>query len=236
MKTIDVIIPVYNEEEGLKPGITGLWKYLQVQFPYKWRIVIADNGSTDSTLEIARELSNKHEGVTYIHLDQKGRGRALRKAFLESPADIVSYMDVDLSTDLNAFTPLIKAIVEDGYDISSGSRLIKGAKVKRCLKREITSRCYNLLVRMLFFTSFKDAQCGFKAIKKEVAIKLVPLVQNQGWFLDTELLILAEKKGYRIKEIPVTWVEDPGSTVNVWKTAVEDIKGLLRLRFRPTPE
>src|SRR5581483_6323545 len=166
-----------------------------------------------------------------IHLDQKGRGRALKRAWLESRADVLSYMDVDLSTDLNAYPPLVRAIAEGRADITTGRRLGKGARVEgRKLLREITSRGYNLIIKAGFRTRFRDAQCGFKAISREAADALLPLVQNNEWFFDTELLIIAEKKGYRIRQIPVHWVDDPDSRVNVSKTAMEDLRGLWRLK------
>ena len=229
--SVDVIIPVYNEEKDLPRSIASLHDFLEKNLSYDWRIVIADNGSTDSTLATAEALSKEYSKVTYIHLDQKGRGRALRRAMLESTADIVSYMDVDLSTNLEAFPPMINAIATDGHHIAMGSRLIEGAQVTRSLKREVVSRCYNLLIKMMFFTRFKDAQCGFKAVSRRAIQDLVPLIENRGWFFDSELLILAEKNGYTIKEVPVRWVDDPDSRVNIAKTASEDIRGLLRLRF-----
>jgi len=234
MVSIDVVIPVYNEEKDLARSITTLCQFLQAHLSYGWFITIANNGSTDGTLDVAHSLSQEYPQVNYLHLDQKGRGRALRRAWLESTADIVSYMDVDLSTNLLAFPHLIEAL-NSGYDIAIGSRLMPASKVARSPKRELTSRLYNLLIRVMFFARFRDAQCGFKAITKKAASELIPLVQNQEWFFDTELLILAEKKGYRIKEVPVEWVEDPDSRVNVIKTAMDDIRGLLRLRFRRLP-
>lgn len=232
--TVDVIIPVYNEEEQVAQSVISLRQYLKENVSYKWTIVIADNGSTDTTLSIANALSLEYPDVKYVHIPEKGRGRALRQTILNSKADVITYMDVDLSTDLSAFPPLVKAI-EDGYDISIGSRLMSGAKTKRSFKRQLTSRVYNVMVKSMFFTPFCDAQCGFKAISHRAAQDLVSLVKNNMWFFDTELLILASRKGYKIKEIPVIWVEDPGSKVKVIKTASEDIKGLLRMRFKPLP-
>ncbi len=229
--SIDIIIPVYNEEQDLPGSIATLHGYLQENLPYDWRIIVADNGSIDSTLAVAQELSQQFPKVEVLHLDQKGRGRALRRAMLEGKADIAVYMDVDLSTDLRALPPLVDAIANDGYDICIGSRLMKGAQVERAFKREFISRSYNLLVKGMFFTRFKDAQCGFKALSRRAIQDLVPLVQDQGWFFDSEMLILAEKNRYRIKEIPVRWIDDPDSRVNVVRTASGDIKGLLRLRF-----
>lgn len=233
MAAIDVIIPVYNEQEALPQNIPILHGFLKENMSQSWTITIADNGSTDKTMTVASALSKQYPGVRVVHLDQKGRGRALRKIMVESPADIVSYMDVDLSTGLEAFPPMIKA-VEEGYGIAMGSRLMPGAKVQRCFKREFVSRVYNILIKIMFFTRFYDAQCGFKALSRKVAQDILPLVENNMWFFDTEMLLLALKRGYRVKEIPVVWSEDPGTTVHVGKTAVEDIKGLLRMRFHPT--
>ena len=229
---VDIVIPVYNEEKDLPKCVVSLSRFLEANLSYPWRIVIADNGSTDSTPAVADMLSQEYPNLSCIHLEMKGRGRALRKAWLESDADILTYMDVDLSTDLDALPPLVKAIGEEGYDLGIGSRLMKGSVVKRrSFKREVTSRSYNLIIKAIFFTRFKDAQCGFKGISRKAAHALVPKVEDQAWFFDSELLILAEKSGLRIKEIPVTWIDDPDSRVNVIRTATEDLKGLLRLRL-----
>jgi glycosyltransferase involved in cell wall biosynthesis len=235
MKTVDVVIPVYNEERVLAQSIATLRDFLSKNLSAKWKVVIADNASTDKTWEIAQSLSKQYPDVAAVHIDKKGRGRALRKTWLESDADIVSYMDVDLSTELAAFPKLLQAI-EEGYDIAIGSRLMRESKVKRSFKRELTSRGYNLIIKVMFFNRWVDAQCGFKAVRREAARALVPLIQNQEWFFDTELLILAGKKGYRIKEIPVAWVEDPDTRVKIAKTIREDLAGLMRLRFRPIPK
>jgi len=232
MKTVDVVIPAYNEEKDLPRCIAALWDFLNEHLSYQWQIVIADNGSTDKTLAVAQALSQQYPRVTYVHLEQKGRGRALRKAWLESKADAVSYMDVDLSTKLDAFPKLIQALNE-GYGVAIGSRLMRGSKTKRSVKREFTSRAYNLLIKAMFWPSFSDAQCGFKAVRRDVIQEIVPFIKDQAWFFDTELLLLAQKKGYRIKDVPVEWLEDAGTTVKVAKTAWEDIKGLFRVRFRP---
>ena len=230
---VDVVIPVLNEERALPVCVDTLLQFLGDSSPYPFRIVIADNGSTDRTPEIAESLSQAHwPRVAWSRLEIRGRGRALRKAWLESDADILTYMDVDLSTDLAAFPPMVQAIGEEGFDLAVGSRLMKGASVsKRTLKREITSRSYNTIIKAAFFTRFSDAQCGFKAISSRAAQALIPKVLDQGWFFDSELLILAEKGGYRIKDIPVRWVDDPDTRVRVVKTAVDDLKGLYRLRF-----
>ena len=234
MTSVDVVIPVYNEEHVLPQSVATLREFLGQNLPQRWNIVIADNASTDKTWQVAQDLAQQYNDVVSLHLDEKGRGRALRRAWLESSADIVSYMDVDLSTDLKSFPELIQAI-EDGYDVAIGSRLMRGSSVKRSLKREFTSRSYNLLIRAMFLGKFSDAQCGFKALSSKTARELVPLTKDPEWFFDTELLILAEKKGYRIKEIPVAWAEDPDTRVAIFKTVRDDLKGLLRMRFRPLP-
>ena len=233
--SIDIVIPVLNEERALPGSVAILREFLRDAIPNQWRIVIADNGSDDSTPEVGRGLSEEYPDVAYLRLEQRGRGRALRRAWLESQADLVSYMDVDLSTDLSAFPPLVQAL-ENGYDLAIGSRLAKESTVRlRSLKREVISRSYNLLIKAMFFTGFSDAQCGFKAMTSAAARALLPHVQDQGWFFDTELLILAEKRGFRIRDIPVTWTDDPDTRVKVVRTALDDLKGLLRLRFGGLP-
>jgi glycosyltransferase involved in cell wall biosynthesis len=232
MNSVDIVVPVYNEEKVLPKCVSILHDFLSNNLSRPWQIVIADNGSEDGTLAVTKALSQQYSNVTYVHLDLKGRGRALRKTWLESDADIVSYMDVDLSTGLDAFPELLESL-DEGYDVAVGSRLMAGSKIKRSLKREVTSRGYNLLIKMMFCSSFTDAQCGFKAVKRDTVQELVPLIKDQAWFFDTELLLLAGMKGYRIKDMPVEWVEDVDTRVRIVSTAWEDIKGLFRLRFRP---
>ncbi len=232
--TIEIVIPVYNEEKDLPRSIEILTRFLRENLDYPWRVTIADNGSTDSTLSVGEMLSNQYPGVSCVHVPQKGRGRALRQIWTESTADIVTYMDVDLSTDLVHFPQMVKA-VEEGSNIAIGSRLARGARVKRSLKREFISRCYSTMIRAMFFTPFRDAQCGFKAVDRATAQALLPLIKDGNWFFDTELLVIAARWGFRIKEIPVRWEDDPDSRVKILRTAWEDIKGLLRLRFGGIP-
>jgi glycosyltransferase involved in cell wall biosynthesis len=233
--TVDAVIPVYNEEHVLAESIATLHSFLSEHLPYDWRIVVADNASTDGTYALAQRLGEQLQRVECVHLDQKGRGRALRKAWLESTADVVTYMDVDLSTEIEAFPSLVRAVAEEGYDLATGSRLARGARTTRSFKREAISRVYNLIIKTIMWTKFSDAQCGFKAVSRRAADVLVPLVQNNEWFFDTELLVLAEKKGYRIKDIPVKWIEDPDTRVKLVRTMREDLGGLWRLRTRPIP-
>ncbi len=229
--SVDVVIPVLNEENALPRCIANLREFLNTRLEYPCRIVIVDNGSTDNTPAIAEGLTQLYSEVSWIRLDIRGRGRALRKAWLGSKAEILTYMDVDLSTSLGAFPALVKAIAEERYDVATGSRLMKGSKVTRSLKREITSRAYNKIIKIAFWNRFSDAQCGFKAISRKAADFLIPRIKDQGWFFDTELLLLAEKGGFQIKDIPVEWVDDPDSRVNIAKTARDDLMGLWRLRF-----
>ena len=231
--SLDVVIPVLNEEEGLRSSVTKLHGFLSSRLgEYRWRVVIADNGSTDSTPQVAARLSTNLGRVAYTRLEERGRGRALKRAWLESDADMLSYMDLDLSSDLDDFPSLVDAVHTQGYDIAIGSRLIAGAQVAgRSLKREVISRCYSLTFRSFFLTGFQDAQCGFKLLSRRAVQEVVPLVRDTGWFFDTELLIVAEKNGYSIKELPVKWTDDPDSRVKIVSTAYEDMKGLLRLRF-----
>jgi len=235
---VDVVIPVYNEERDLERGVTRLREFLRENCPYRWRIVVADNASRDRTLEIAEELSRRWPGeVGLIHLDQKGRGRALRRAWLDSDADVVSYMDVDLSTGLDAFLPMIEPLAQGKLHVATGSRLLPQSRIRRSLSREFISRTYNLMVKLMFpFKHFSDAQCGFMACTRKAVQELVPLVQDQAWFFDSELLLRAEQRGYCIHDVPVEWKEDPGSTVKIASTAWEDIKGLFRVRFTPNPQ
>ena len=231
--TLDIVLPVLNEELDLPVKTRVLHDFMAQRLDgYKWRILIADNGSTDTTLDIAKQLSHDFPTVDYVSLEQRGRGRALCCAWTESTADIVGYMDVDLSTDLEALPVLIDAVRDGTCDIATGSRLIRGAEVKRRpLKREVASRGYSLVFRSMFFTGFRDAQCGFKALNRRTVRDIVPLVKDNRWFFDTEMLILAEKNGYVVREIPVKWTDDPDTRVKIVGTAYEDMKGLLRLRF-----
>lgn len=226
---VDVIVPVYNEEADLAASVLRLESYLAESFPYSYRIVIADNASTDGTWSIAQRLAARHRTVWAVHLDAKGRGRALRQVWLASDADVVAYMDVDLSTDLKALLPLVAPLVSGHSDLAIGTRLARGSRVARGPKREFISRTYNLILRASLGASFSDAQCGFKAIRRDVAQQLLPLVEDNNWFFDTELLVLAQRAGLRIHEVPVDWVDDPGTTVDIVATATEDLRGVWRL-------
>jgi glycosyltransferase involved in cell wall biosynthesis len=226
-----VTIPVYNEEQALPKSIPVLHAFLTEHMAaYDWEIEIADNASIDKTPEVSKVLVEQFKEVRYLRLEQKGRGRALKKSWLESDSDICSYMDVDLSTNLESYPPMIDAIANQGYDIGTGSRLMKGANTERSFKREFISRSYNIMVKAMFFTRFSDAQCGFKAVTREVIDKLFPVIEDNVWFLDSELLIIGEKLGYKIFDVPVKWIEDLDTRVKIFSTAMDDIKGLIRVR------
>jgi glycosyltransferase involved in cell wall biosynthesis len=229
---VDVVVPVFNEELALVGSVRQLHRYLSQRFPFSWRITIVDNASTDRTAEIGRELAYVLDGVRFVHLDRKGRGLALRRAWTDSDAQVVAYMDVDLSTGLDALLPLVAPLVSGHSDVAIGSRLAAGANVVRGPRREVISRTYNAILRALFANRFHDAQCGFKAVRAEVAQRLLPEIEDDGWFFDTELLLLAERNGLRVHEVPVDWVDDPDSRVDVARTARDDLRGAARMAWR----
>ncbi len=229
---MDVVIPCYNEVSVLRASVERTLARFAGRPRYDWRLVIADNGSDDGTGELARELEAEHERVRALVLTVKGRGIALREAWLGSEADVVAYMDVDLSTDLAHLPDLVAMVAEGGCDVASGSRLARGSQTTRSFKREFISRCYVLLIRAFFpRLRITDAQCGFKAVSRKAVDAIVPAIEDRAWFFDTELLVRAHRAGLRVGELPVRWVEDPDTKVHIVSTALEDVRGLLRLRF-----
>ena len=229
---LDVAIPVYNEERILAASVHRLHDYLSAGFPWSWRITIVDNASTDATWWQAARLARDLPHVHAVHLDRKGRGRALRSAWSASDATVVAYMDVDLSTDLAALLPLVAPLVSSHSDVAIGSRLAPGSQIARHPKRELISRTYNLLLRSVFATNVRDAQCGFKAVRADVAHRLLCAIADNDWFFDTELLLLAERNGLRIHQVPVDWVDDTDSRVHVARTALADLRGTMRMSKR----
>ena len=226
---VDLVVPVHNEAAVLADSVAQLHAYLSEEFPFDWRIVIADNASTDHTRAVAHRLAEELAGVEVVEVPDRGRGRALRAAWMSSNADIVAYTDVDLSTGLTGLLPLVAPLVSGHSDVSVGSRLSPGSMVARGPKRELISRTYNLLLRLVFAVRFRDAQCGFKAARVDIAKLLVPAVRDEEWFFDTELLLLAEHNGLRVHEVPVDWVDDPDSRVDVSSTAMTDLRGVCRV-------
>lgn len=227
---LDLVIPVYNEERILAESIGTVHAYLTEHFAYPFRITIADNASTDMTLEVALRMARSYPGVRVVHLDAKGRGRALKAVWRSSDALVLAYLDVDLSTDLDALAPLVAPLMSGHSDLAIGSRLAHGAHIVRGRKRDFISRTYNRILRLALGVEFTDAQCGFKAIRADVARDLLPLVEDNTWFFDTELLVLAERADLRIHEVPVDWYDDPDSRVDVVATAKDDLRGVWRMR------
>ncbi len=226
---LDVVVPVYNEQAALAGSVRRLHRYLTETLPFSARITIADNASVDDTPVIAAQLAAEFDGVRVVRLEEKGRGRALKAVWSDSDSPVLAYMDVDLSTDLAALAPLVAALISGHSDLAIGTRLDRDSRVVRGPKREVISRCYNAILKTTLSTKFSDAQCGFKAIRADVAQRLLPLVADTGWFFDTELLVLAERSGLRIHEVPVDWVDDPDSRVDIVATATTDLKGIARL-------
>jgi putative flippase GtrA len=236
MPDVDIIVPVHNEQDGLERSVRRLHRFLRDSFPFTWRIVIADNASTDGTPVIGAALANGLPGVSYLRLERKGRGRALRTAWAGSDARVVAYMDVDLSTDLRALLPLVAPLLSKHSDVAIGTRLAHGARVVRGPKRELISRGYNTILRTVLRARFSDAQCGFKAVRREALDTLLGDIKDDGWFFDTELLVLAQRRGLRIHEVPVDWIDDPDSRVDIVSTAITDLRGVARLALNgPIP-
>ncbi len=227
--SVDITIPVLNEERTIESSLTMLASHLSSDCPYDWCITVVDNGSTDRTWVLANAFAATNTRIRTIRLDRRGRGGALKAAWSTSTADVVAYMDVDLSTGLDSLQPLLEPIVRGETDISIGSRLAVGSRIERSLQREIISRVYNLIARSCLRYNVRDAQCGFKAIRSSIARDLIPRIEDDGWFFDTELLVLAWRSGLRINELPVHWVEDRDSRVRIVKTALDDLRGIWRL-------
>src|SRR5215218_9660888 len=230
---IDVVVPVHDEEAVLEHSVRRLHGFLSAELPFTWRIVIADNASTDATARIAGRLCDELIGVELLRLERKGRGRALRAAWSASGARVVCYMDADLSTDLRGLLPLVAPLLSGHSDLAIGTRLAHGARVVRGPKRELISRGYNRLLHATLRTRFSDAQCGFKAVRRDALAGLLADVRDDGWFFDTELLVVAQRRGLRIHEVPVDWVDDPDSRVDIVRTAIDDLKGVARLAAAP---
>ena len=236
MATIDVVIPVYNEERALPGSVAQTLAFCEAHPEHQWRIVIADNASVDRTLEVARGLEAQYAGrVVVLHIPVKGRGIALRTAWLTSAADVVAYMDVDLSTDLAHLPALVDPIARGEVDVAYGTRLHRDSRTNRSAKREFISRAYVFILRTVAGLRVTDAQCGFKAMSREAARALVPLVRDNAWFFDSELLLVAQENGYRLREVPVRWEEDADTRVRIVKTASEDLRGIWRLKRGGVP-
>lgn len=227
---VNIVLPVYNEELELEQSVRTLVRFLKKNLTdFRWHITIADNASTDRTRSVGQSLACRLPGVRLLYLPQKGRGRAVKAVWSSVSDEYLAYMDIDLSTDLKHLPPMLHAL-ERGYDVAIGTRNASASRVYgRSLLRNITSKGYIFLIKMFFWVHFSDAQCGFKAVSRRAAKELIPRIEDDEWFFDTELLLLAEKQGMRIYEEPVTWTDNPGSTVRVMKTAAGDLQGLWRM-------
>jgi glycosyltransferase involved in cell wall biosynthesis len=231
-RSVEIVVPVYNEAHVLVDSISRLHAYLEDSFPFPFQITVADNASTDATWQVATDLTYQLPQVHAVHLEHKGRGRALKAVWSQSQADVVAYMDVDLSTGLEGFLPLVAPLLSGHSDVAIGSRLHRHAAVVRGPKREFISRCYNILLKLGLAARFSDAQCGFKAVRTPVFKAMAPHIEDNAWFFDTELLVLAERNKLRIHEVPVDWTDDPDSRVDVVRTAMDDLKGMWRIAKR----
>ncbi|OHB71203.1 MAG: hypothetical protein A2V70_10940 [Planctomycetes bacterium RBG_13_63_9] len=226
---VDLVLPVYNEAHVLERAVEELAAAMADCRDFRWRIVVVNNGSTDGTAAVGRQLARRLSYVELIDLSCKGRGRALRATWSRTDAEFSIYMDVDLSTDLAAVERVVE-LLRQGADVVTGSRLDPQAAITRCLNREILSRGYNRLVRLVLRTrTFDDAQCGFKGVRIKTVRPLLPLIKNEEWFFDTELLVLAEYARLTVRTLPIIWVEDRDTRVNIPATILEDLRGLARL-------
>jgi glycosyltransferase AglD len=214
---VSVVFPAHNEASQLENAVAQVDAVLK-SYGYSYEIIVAEDGSTDGTDRLAEELSKKNPCVRHIHGEKRlGRGKALNATFKQANGEIFVYMDVDLATDLRHLKELVDSIKVEGYDFSTGSRMMKQSKVERSGTRQMTSKTYNFVVRFFLRSKIRDHQCGFKGFKKEPTLKLIDKVQARHWFWDTEILVRAQREGYRVKEIPVEWKSGAGTKVNLFK-------------------
>ena len=230
-----MVVPTYNEQLVIAKNIKTAYTALAVLLKdHDWTLLVADNGSTDTTPGVVSALLAGCPRLAFWHTDKKGRGNALRQVWMQADADVVAYMDADLAADLAEVPKLIAALRD--ADLAVGSRLSRGSSTDRSFFRECISRSYNLLSEILVGTSVSDLQCGFKAVKREVAQKILPLTTHDGWFFDTELIVFAEHLGFKVAELPVAWQESPDrrrkSSVKVFSTIWDDLVSLWKLRRR----
>jgi len=234
---LNITLPCYNEERILKSNILRVFNFLKENVASDdWQIIIANNQSTDKTGQIGEELEKKFESIKHLEIFQKGKGVAIRESWQRFPADIYIFMDTDLATDLEALPRLIRAVKEEKFNVAIGSRFHPQSKVKRKLVRKIISFSYNLLRKILIGSKITDAPCGFKAVDKKIIQNILPQVKDEQWFFDSELVILAEKGGYKIKEIPIKWEDirekEDKSKVNTISLSLDYFKKLIKLKKR----
>jgi len=235
VKSFEIVIPVYNEEEQLEQSILTLHHFLSTEYPSsQWRITIANNGSRDSTKEIAVNLVKTHKNINYFHLDGKGFGKAVKSVWKDSPYSILGFMDLDLSTDLKHLPEAIDILLDSRTDIVVGNRLLPKSVVEnRSPLREITSRSFNLILKTYLKVRFSDGMCGFKFIRRESCAKLLDFgIQNDEWFFSTELLIIAEWLGFKIYELPIRWVDTDQSKAKMFELTKKYLGEMVRVKAR----
>ena len=229
---VSVVLPAYNEADRLENAVAKVSQALK-ENGIPCEIIIAEDGSVDGTSEKAEELAQKYSYVRHIHREKRlGRGAALNNAFRQSNGQVLVYMDLDLATDLKSLKPLVEAITVEGYDLSTGSRMLPESKVERSLRRRASSKSYNFLVRHMLGSKVKDHQCGFKAFKREPLMQLLGEVEATHWFWDTEIIVRAYRHGYKVKEIPVEWKSGKDTKVNFFKDSSNMFWQIMKLWWK----
>ena len=229
---VSVVLPAYNEADKLELAVAKI-SHALIEWGYSFEIIIAEDGSMDGTAEQAEELAQELSFVKHVHREKRqGRGTALSNAFKQCRGEVFVYMDLDLSTELKYLKPLVEAITVEGYDFSTGSRMLPESKVERSLSRSISSKTYNFLVRHMLGSKLRDHQCGFKAFKREPVLTLLDEVEATHWFWDTEIMVRANRRGYKIKEIPVEWKTGKDTKVNLLKDSCNMFKQIMRLWWK----
>ncbi len=225
---LSIILPAYNEAKRIESAVERIMEFMNSNFQ-DFEIIIAEDGSTDGTDKVAEKLAEKYGFVRHLHSDERlGRGKALNNAIKRSEYEFVIYMDVDLSTDLKHVNDIYEAL-KAGYDIAVGSRLLKSSRAKRPFTRDLSSRVYNFLVRALLKSGIHDHQCGFKGFRKSRIADILDSIADNHWFWDTELLVLAQRKGLKIKEIPVTWEHGGESKVSILNDSIYMLRNIFRI-------
>lgn len=229
-----IVLPVYNEEKIIEGHALKILNYCQQNLQDDFQIVIADNASSDATSQIAQRLTQLYPQIKYYHLEQRGKGLAIKSVWRKFEADFYIFMDADLSTDLSALPNLLEVLKTSGADLVAGSRYLKNSQIKRSSGRLIISKIYNLIINILFRCSIHDLANGFKGANRLVVEKILPLTKNEKWFFDSELTLLTHHYGYRVKEIPVAWQEHrtTKSRVNIISTSLEYLIELIKLKLR----
>jgi glycosyltransferase involved in cell wall biosynthesis len=229
---VSIALPAYNEADKIEEAVNSIMKTLDGSSD-QYEIIIAEDGCSDETPQIAARLAEDNGNVIHMHSDTRlGRGEALTRAFKTSSGSILAYLDVDLATEMTHLRELIDAICIEGYDFATGSRMLPESEVKRSKKRNLMSSVFNALVRLMLGSKLRDHQCGFKAFRRESLFDILQHVESKHWFWDTETLVHAQLRGYRVKEIPVKWRSDGETKVATFKDTYRMISNILRLWWR----